>query len=70
MAEADPEAPGPEPADLVSGPDSAPEVRGEAGRGEAWLNWLDYCNFLKNLNTEVWVMMGGETTEVDLTSLG
>lgn len=29
-------APGPAPADLESGPDSAPEVRGEAGRGEAW----------------------------------
>ena len=28
-------APEPEPADLESGPDSAPEVRGEAGRGEA-----------------------------------
>jgi len=25
----------PAPADLESGPDSAPEVRGEAGRGEA-----------------------------------
>lgn len=33
----EPEAAAPEPApeDLVSGPDSAPEVRGEAGRGEA-----------------------------------
>ena len=30
-----PEAPAPEPADLDSGPDSAPEVRGDAGRGEA-----------------------------------
>lgn len=53
MAEADPEAPGPEPADLVSGPDSAPEVRGEAGRGEDWLNWLDDCHISEYLNTEV-----------------
>ena len=30
----EPEA-APAPADLESGPDSAPEVRGEAGRGEA-----------------------------------
>lgn len=34
MAEADPAA-APAPADLESGPDSAPEVRGEAARGEA-----------------------------------
>lgn len=53
MAEADPEAPGPEPADLVSGPDSAPEVRGEAGRGEDWLNWLDDCHISEYLNTGV-----------------
>lgn len=32
-------APEPAPADLDSGPDSAPEVRGEAGRGEAYV----YC---------------------------
>lgn len=33
----EPEATAPGPAaDLESGPDSAPEVRGEAGRGEAW----------------------------------
>lgn len=38
MDEADPEAPGPEPGDLDSGPDSAPEVRGDAGRGEAWIS--------------------------------
>ena len=33
-------APEPEPGDLASGPDSAPEVRGEAGRGEAWSDWV------------------------------
>lgn len=35
-ADADPAAPGPEPGDLDSGPDSAPEVKGDAGRGEAY----------------------------------
>lgn len=36
----EPEATAPAtPADLESAPDSAPEVRGEAGRGEAWI----YC---------------------------
>lgn len=35
-----PEAPAPEPADLESGPDSAPEVKGEAGRGEAYIKDL------------------------------
>lgn len=32
-----PLAPGPPGPDFVSGPDSPPEVRGEEGRGEAWL---------------------------------
>lgn len=52
-AEADPEAPGPEPGDLLSGPDSAPEVRGEAGRGEAWLDLSDDCHFWGYLKVKV-----------------
>lgn len=35
----EPEATAPAaPADLDSAPDSAPEVRGEPGRGEAWIH--------------------------------
>lgn len=45
--ETEPAAPAPEPEALESGPDSAPEVRGEAARGDA-LNYFTLASPLRN----------------------
>ena len=47
MEETEPAAPAPAPEALESGPDSAPEVRGEAARGEA-LNYIHISITIKN----------------------
>lgn len=54
--------PAPLPGDLVSGPDSAPEVRGEPGRGEAWffglvVSWVGWIG-RESFGGEFWGLLG------------